>query len=72
MSPLYVTATGCGNPGIPDLDEIRRFDFETTLEYTCVDGYILEGLNRTTCNRPADTSELIGEWSNDMPDCEGI
>jgi hypothetical protein len=62
--------TGCGNPGIPGLEEIRRFDFDTTLAYTCVDGYILEGENTTTCNRPPDQNEMIGDWSNSMPDCD--
>jgi len=61
--------TGCGNPGIPDLEEYRRFDFNTKLAYTCVDGYILEGDNKTECLTPESNTEATGDWSHPLPDC---
>jgi len=63
------TETGCGNPGIPDLEKDRRFDFNTKLAYTCVDGYILEGDNVTECETPDDNTQSTGDWSHPLPDC---
>nr|XP_026692168.1 fibropellin-3-like [Ciona intestinalis] len=54
--------TGCGNPGIPYLDEHRRFDTGTSLQYSCIEKYVMEGKQNTTCLSN-------GTWSNEIPNC---
>nr|XP_039270909.1 fibropellin-3-like isoform X1 [Styela clava] len=54
--------SGCGNPGIPGLEDGYWFDPNSTVEFSCVEGYDLVGKANSTCH--AD-----GTWSSLMPDC---
>ncbi|XP_078489914.1 uncharacterized protein LOC108949521 [Ciona intestinalis] len=56
------TETGCMNPGIPYVEENKKFDEGSTVEFSCVEGFILVGKANTTCT-------IDGSWSNQMPEC---
>jgi hypothetical protein len=44
--------------------------FGATIKYMCEEGYILEGLENSTCVANA-TGNLKGKWSNPIPICTG-
>ncbi|XP_076804901.1 uncharacterized protein LOC143448867 [Clavelina lepadiformis] len=54
--------TGCSNPGIPYLDEHRRFNKGTILQFSCIDEYYLHGIENSTCL-------VNGTWSTELPEC---
>jgi len=59
---LLAIESGCANPGISYLEDGQRFDEGTTLEFSCKEGFILNGVVNLTCFED-------GTWSHVMPEC---
>jgi len=54
--------SGCGDPGIKDLRENRRFMVSTRLNFSCSKDYVLVGSHFISC-------EEDGTWSSPAPVC---
>ena len=56
----------CGNPGKPRNGIVigNDYRFGATVEYKCINGYILVGVKSRYCQED-------GTWSSDRPFCKG-
>ncbi|CAK8697933.1 unnamed protein product [Clavelina lepadiformis] len=54
--------TGCGDPGIPDLQKGKRFTAGDTVKFYCERGFILSGPRNVSCFEN-------GTWSLEVPKC---
>ena len=65
-SMLYSVGFSCGQPGIPSngrVDTSAGTSFGDVARYSCDEGYLLIGLNETTC-------QADGQWNGSVPTCE--
>lgn len=64
---LYFTVApvNCGDPGVPENGWrlVRGTTEPSTVEYSCVEGYALNGTSERTCTS-------TGEWSGALPSCQ--
>ncbi|XP_071546933.1 sushi, von Willebrand factor type A, EGF and pentraxin domain-containing protein 1-like isoform X1 [Panulirus ornatus] len=63
-APPRCKRVSCGPPELPDYAQIENVDFlyGATANYSCREGYILEGMSILTC-------EASGDWSSEPPSC---
>jgi len=60
---LCESLSGCGDPGIDDLEEGRRFEYLSVLDFSCKENFYLVGGQFIYCQQN-------GEWSNIPPGCQ--
>merc|ERR1739838_424438 len=60
---LCESFSGCGDPGIDELEEGRRFEYLSVLDFSCKENFYLVGGQFIYCQQN-------GEWSNIPPGCQ--
>ena len=63
---LFSAGVSCGQPGIPINGRVNTSvgtSFGDVASYSCDVGYLLIGLNETTC-------QADGQWNGSVPTCE--
>ncbi len=62
---IYIAPVNCGDPGIPanGWRLVHGTTEPSTVEYSCVEGYALNGTSERTCMSS-------GEWSDALPQCQ--
>jgi len=53
---------GCKNPGLPNVEETQKYHRGTKLEFSCREGFEMEGEEKTECTED-------DEWSSPLPKC---
>ena len=61
----YILEIGCTNPGLPNVKQTQKYHRGTKLEFSCREGFEMEGEEKTECTDK-------DEWSNLPPRCFGV
>ena len=67
MFLLPFAAINCGDPGTPTNGQrsLSSTTYNSVVNYTCDEGYTLQGSNSRTC-------QSDGQWSGSVPQCKGM